>query len=64
MYKVYFTNLGWFSANEGREFKDALAIAKRAMFDCSISNPSGEIVATWTPWSGLKWLAKPYINAA
>jgi hypothetical protein len=60
MWKVYFCNFWYFSANEGRDLKEAVAIAKRAGFSSQIYDPSSEIVATWCPMVGLRMLDRKY----
>lgn len=60
MWKVYFTNLGWFSSREGNTVEQATRIARDAGFQAQIYSPAGEIVATFCPSAGLRWWDRKY----
>jgi hypothetical protein len=54
MFRVFFTNFGYFSQDGGATEEDARAIAKRAGFQSQITNPQGDIVATYCPLAGFR----------
>lgn len=53
MFRVYFTNFEYYSANESDTFDGAVTIAKKSGFQSNIVDPSGVTVATWCPLIGL-----------
>lgn len=53
MYKVFFINFGYASANEGKSLDEAIKIARRAGFQSTIYSPEATIVATYCPISGV-----------
>jgi hypothetical protein len=64
MWKVYFCNFGYYSANEGGSFEEAVKIAQRAGFQAQIYDPSGSVFATWCPMAGVQRLDRSYYTAA
>lgn len=54
MYRVWFVNFGYASANEGRTLEEARKIAKKAGFQSSILGPDGTVVATYDPIAGFQ----------
>lgn len=52
MFKVYFYNFGYYSANEGSSLDEAKAIAKKAYFQATIIDPNGERVLCFCPIRG------------
>jgi len=51
MYKVYFINFQYYSANESSSFEEAKNIAKKAGFQSTIEY-NGTIVASYCPMLG------------
>jgi hypothetical protein len=60
MWRVFFVNFGYFSANEGKSVEEAVKIARRAGFDAQIYSPSEQIVATYDVIGGLRWWDRRY----
>jgi len=60
MWKVFFTNFGWFSARESETVERAVRVARDAGFQCQIYSPQGQVVATWCPIGGLRWWDRKY----
>lgn len=54
MYRVWFVNFGYASANEGKTLEDAKMIAKKAGFQSSILGPDGTVVATYDAIMGFQ----------
>jgi hypothetical protein len=59
MFRVYFTNFGYFAASDFASFNDALAHAKKCCFDAVIEQ-AGRRAATWSPLTGLS--AERWVN--
>jgi hypothetical protein len=57
MYKVYFTNFGYFSADTFATLDAAIAKAKSVCFECSIVQ-NNETVATWSSIGGLRMVRR------
>jgi hypothetical protein len=53
MFKVYFSNFGYFSDRIFETFEGALAYAKSVHFECSIHSGDA-IAASWSPLYGLR----------
>lgn len=58
MYKVYFVNFGYYSANESATLEGARDIARKAGFQSRVDGPDGRPVASWCPIGG--WNAHRY----
>ncbi len=54
MFKVHFTNFGYYSANERETLEEAKKVARKAGFQSTIHDPSGEQVASFCPIAGLR----------
>jgi hypothetical protein len=60
MWKVFFINFGWFSARESKTIEKAKRVARDAGFQSAIYSPEGEIVATFCPMAGMRYLDRRY----
>jgi hypothetical protein len=60
MWKVFFINFGWFSARESNNVEQAVRVARDAGFQSQIYSPQGEIVATYCPLAGLRYVDRRY----
>jgi len=60
MWRVFFVNFGYFSANEGTTVEDAVRVARKAGFDAAIYSPEDQIVATYCVIGGLRWIDRKY----
>ncbi len=58
VHKVWFTGLGWVSANEAPTVEQAVQIARRAGFRSAIV-ADGKVVATYCPVDGRRTLDAP-----
>jgi hypothetical protein len=54
MYRVFFSNLGWFCQTSCDTFQRAVNLAKARGFEATIYNPQGMMVASWSPIGGLR----------
>ena len=61
IYKIYFPNFNWHSANESNTFLGAKKIAREAGFD-SIIELNGEAVCTYSVIDGFVNVSDPVIN--
>lgn len=52
MFKVWFTNFGYFSADESGTLKGAYLVCRQAGFQAQVYSPGGSIVATYCPMTG------------
>lgn len=53
MFRVYWTNHGYYSQDEFTQLADAVAHVKKVFFDAQIYH-AGELCATWTIFGGLR----------
>lgn len=60
MFRVYFTNFGWFSESTGTTLQEAIEIARKAGFEAIIVQDTefikGLQVATWSILSGTRMI--------
>jgi hypothetical protein len=54
MFKVYWTNHGYFSQNEFATLDDAIDYGKSKCFDFQVTAPDGVIAASWSVFGGLR----------
>ncbi len=54
MFKVFFTNFGYYSANERPTLEEAKVVARKAGFQSSITSPEGKVVASYCPLLGMR----------
>jgi len=54
MYKVYFYNFGYFSANESATFEGAEKVARKAGFCSTVVDPNGNTVGSYDPIGGFR----------
>ena len=57
MFRIYFTNFGYYSANESVDQAGAEKIARQAGFQSQIQAPDGTVRATYCPAVGIRKLA-------
>lgn len=62
MFKVWFTNFHYFSANESETLEGARLVCRRAGFQAQVYSPKGEIVATYCPMAGWRELEQPKVS--
>lgn len=56
MFRIFFTNFGYYSQHEGRTLDEAREICRRACFQASVVR-DGVTVATYCPISGFRDLS-------
>jgi hypothetical protein len=52
MFKVWFTNFGYFSVDECSALEGAHRVCRRAGFQAQVYSPDGNVVATFCPMAG------------
>lgn len=58
MFKVWFVNFGYYSANEASTLEEAKMLCKRAGFQSTVEDSEGNTVASYCPisgWETRKW---------
>lgn len=58
MFRIYFINFGYYSANEAADLVGAKKIAQTAGFQSRVEDANGDVVATYCPafgWTVHNW---------
>jgi hypothetical protein len=53
-YKIFFTNFGYFSSNEGESIEHAISLARNAGFQSVVYSPEEKAVASYCPIAGAR----------
>lgn len=54
MYRIWFVNFGYVSANEGKTLEEAKKIAQKAGFQSTILDQDGNVVSTYDTIAGFR----------